>query len=187
MNKNKLKSIIENVFETLLFNTRFIVITAVLGSLVASVIMYVQGTLLVYNGFNIFIEELNSAEGHLTHELVPLLISSIDDYLFATVLLIFSMGLYELFISEIDPASRTSDSRPNWLNISSLDDLKGALGKVILMILIVSFFEKSLDIKYENSLDLLYLGVGVILISGALFLTHLQHAHPNDSHKEHKS
>ncbi len=183
MNKNKIENIIESVFETLLFNTRFIVITAVLGSLVASVVMYVQGTLLVYNGLSTFIEQLNSAEGHVSHELVPLLISSVDNYLFATVLLIFSMGLYELFISKIDPASRTPDSRPNWLNVTSLDDLKGALGKVILMILIVSFFEKSLDIKYESSLDLLYLGVGVMLISGALFLTHLQHAHASNTHK----
>ena len=185
--KNKIENVIESVFETLLFNTRFIVITAVLGSLVASVIMFVQGTLLVSNGLTTFIEQLNSPEGHVAHELVPILISSVDNYLFATVLLIFSMGLYELFISKIDPASRTPDSRPNWLSISSLDDLKGALGKVILMILIVSFFERSLDIEYKSALDLLFLGVGVLLISGALFLTHLQHAHPTDSHKEHKS
>ena len=187
MNKNKIENIIESVFESVLFNTRFIVITAVLGSLVSSVIMFVQGTLLVSNGLYVFFEQLNSPEGHVTHELVPLLISSVDNYLFATVLLIFSMGLYELFISKIDPASRTPDSRPNWLNISSLDDLKGALGKVILMILIVSFFERSLDIEYKSALDLLFLGVGVLLISGALFLTHLQHAHPANSHKEHNS
>ena len=177
MNKNKIENIIESVFETLLFNTRFIVITAVLGSLVASVIMFVQGTLLVSNGLSVFVEQLNSAEGHVAHELVPLLISSVDNYLFATVLLIFSMGLYELFISKIDPASRNPDSRPNWLNVKSLDDLKAALGKVILMILIVSFFEKSLDIQYQSSLDLLYLGVGIMLVSGALFLTHIQMNH----------
>ena len=84
------------------------------------------------------------------------------------------MGLYELFISKIDPASRTPDSRPNWLNIQNLDDLKGTIGKVILMILIVSFLEKSLSIEYATPLDLLYLCVGIILISGALFLTHVQ-------------
>ncbi|MBI5874366.1 MAG: hypothetical protein HZB81_00695 [Deltaproteobacteria bacterium] len=51
--------------------------------------------------------------------------------------------------------------------------MKGSLGKVILMILIVAFFEKSLEIEYEDAADLLYLGVGVLLISGALFLTHV--------------
>ncbi len=178
---NKIK--IENIFESLLFNTRFTVLTSVLGSLVASIIMYIKGTLLVFNGLYMFIGQLNNfndLNGHGGETLVTVLISSVDNYLFATVLLIFSMGLYELFISKIDPASRTPESRPNWLNIKSLDDLKAALGKVILMILIVSFFEKSLDIQYQNSLDLLYLGVGIILISGALFLTHVQ---MNNTHK----
>ncbi len=180
MSKQEIENKVENIFETLLFNTRFIVITAVLGSFVASVIMYVKGTLLVYNGLYLFIEQLinyNNVNEHGGEALVTLLISSVDNYLFATVLLIFSMGLYELFISKIDPASRNPDSRPNWLNVKSLDDLKAALGKVILMILIVSFFEKSLDIQYQSSLDLLYLGVGIMLVSGALFLTHIQMNH----------
>ena len=184
MNKIEIEKKIENVFETLLFNTRFIVLTAVLGSFVASFIMYLNGTLLVYNGFILFIKQLlnfNTINEHEVATLVPLLISSVDNYLFATVLLIFSMGIYELFISKIDPASRTPESRPNWLNVKSLDDLKAALGKVILMILIVSFFENSLDIQYHSSLDLLYLGVGIILISGALFLTHIQQI--NNTHK----
>lgn len=63
---------------------------------------------------------------------------------------IFAMGIYELFISKIDPASRTDESRPNWLQIHSLDDLKSAVGKVILMILIVRLFESAVKMKYEQ-------------------------------------
>jgi uncharacterized membrane protein YqhA len=112
---------------------------------------------------------------HSNDKLIAIFVSAVDNYLFATVLLIFSMGLYELFISKIDPVSRTPDLRPNWLKVKNLDDLKSALGKVILMILIVSFFEKSLSIEYKNALDMLYLGTGILLVAGALFLTHLQH------------
>jgi uncharacterized membrane protein YqhA len=57
------------------------------------------------------------------------------------------------------------------MQVSSLDDLKSSLGKVILMILIVWFFEQSLIIEYHTALDLLYLGVGILLVSGALYLT----------------
>ncbi len=172
---------IESIFESALFNVRFIVISAVIGAIFASFIMFIKGTLLIVDGANIFIEQLNhlgQVEAHHVERIVPLLINSVDNYLFATVLLIFSMGLYELFISKIDPASRTAESRPNWLNIQNLDDLKATIGKVILMILIVSFLEKSLSIEYSTPLDLLYLCVGIILVSGALFLTHV-HAHNN--------
>jgi uncharacterized membrane protein YqhA len=59
--------------------------------------------------------------------------------------------------------------------IVCLDDLKGSLGKVILMILIVSLFEQPMGIEYSSALDLLFLGVGIILVAGALFLTHALH------------
>jgi hypothetical protein len=49
------------------------------------------------------------------------------------------------------------------------------------MILIVSFFEHSLNIHYNTVSDLLFLGIGILLISAALFLTH---AHVKHNHKE---
>ncbi len=180
----KLRGLAESVFEYALFNFRFIVLTAVIGSLVSSVIMFIKGSLLIADGGYLFLEQLQhvgqAPELHHVDRIVPLLINSVDNYLFATVLLIFSMGLYELFISKIDPASRTADSRPNWLNIQTLDDLKGNIGKVILMILIVTFLEKSLSTNYATPLDLLYLCIGIILVAGALWVTYLR-----EEHKEH--
>ncbi|MDR2050294.1 MAG: YqhA family protein [Deltaproteobacteria bacterium] len=172
--------IIEEIFETFLFNSRIIALVAVLGSLVASFVMFIKGTLQILNGIFSFYEYAVNFHPGATHgpdTLVAIFVSSVDNYLFATVLLIFSMGLYELFISKIDPASRSPESRPNWLRVESLDDLKASLGKVILMILIVSFFEQSLSIIYSSSLDLLYLGIGILLVGGALYVTHLGHKH----------
>ena len=100
------------------------------------------------------------------------IIPAIDYFLFATVLLIFSMGFYELFISEIDPASRGNKTRPNWLNIRTLDDLKSHMGKVVMMILIVNFFQQSFNISYSAPIDLLYLGVAILLVALSLFITH---------------
>jgi len=59
--------------------------------------------------------------------------------LIAVVLLIFSFGIYELFISEIDDAEN-SEVGSKILAIHSLDELKDKLGKVVVMVLIVSFF-----------------------------------------------
>ena len=78
-------------------------------------------------------------------------VSAIDIFLFSTVLFIFALGIYELFINKIDLVNRNKEERPNWLVVKSIDDLKTALGKVILMILIVSFFRAL--IEYEIRFD----------------------------------
>ncbi|MDR1855778.1 MAG: YqhA family protein [Desulfovibrio sp.] len=170
--------IIEEVFEFCLFNARMLTLFAVIGSLVASFVMFAKGTMQIVSGVHAFYQQcLHFSLGaeHKADNLVAIFVESVDNYLFATVLLIFSMGLYELFVSKIDPASRMEDTRPNWLKINSLDDLKTSLGKVILMILVVAFFEHSLGIAYNSPLDLLYLAAGIILVSGALYLTHAGH------------
>jgi len=170
--------LLEHAFEYMLFNSRLITLLAVIGSLVSALVMFIKGTLQIVNGVYIFIDQVKNFHPGVEHghdTLVAQFVSSVDNYLFATVLIIFSMGLYELFISKIDPASRTDESRPNWLKVTSLDDLKGSLGKVILMILVVSFFEQSLAIEYSSALDLMYLGIGILLVSGALYLTHAGH------------
>jgi uncharacterized membrane protein YqhA len=101
----------------------------------------------------------------------------VDGYLLATVMLIFSLGLYELFISKIDMAVE-SESSSNVLLIRNLDDLKARLAKVILMILIVTFFEHVLGVDFRGPLDLLYLAGGIALIGLALYLTHASESAP---------
>jgi uncharacterized membrane protein YqhA len=154
-------------FEAILYGSRFVTFLAVLGSMLAAIVLFISSTLQVVKGLESFLDNSKESE-----HLVAVFVSSVDGYLFATVLLIFSMGVYELFINKIDVVSKRKDSRPNWLVINSIDDLKSSLGKVILMILIVSFFEHSLNIHYENISDLLFLGIGILLIAAALFLTH---------------
>lgn len=170
------QSRLESAFETFLFNSRVIVLFAVIGSLVASLLMFIKGALKIADAAWTFVEHPFPAHGDPHDDLTSVtLISSVDSFLFATVLLIFAMGIYELFISKIDPASRTPESRPNWLAIYSLDDLKSAIGKVILMILIVRLFETAVDMRYGEPIHLLWLGLAVMCISGALFLVHAGH------------
>jgi uncharacterized membrane protein YqhA len=167
---------IERLFETILFQSRLIVVLAVVGSLLASVLMFVKGTIDIGRAAWEYVQHPLSGHGEVGHEDMSIVfIAAIDSFLFATVLLIFAMGIYELFISEIDPASRTADSRPNWLDIHSLDDLKSAVGKVILMILIVRLFEVAVKMHYEKPLDLLFLGGSIALVSLALYLVHAGH------------
>ena len=163
----------EKILELVLFNSRFVTLLAVFGSLFSSVVMFIMGTMKIANSVILFWHQIAGIDNadHHSGAVVALFVSSVDIYLFATVLLIFSNGLYELFVKESDPTTRPPESGRHWLKVSSLDDLKSSLGKVILMILVVWFFEKSLTIEYTTALDLLYLGVGILLVSIALYVT----------------
>jgi len=163
----------EKVLEFLLLNSRFVTLLAVFGSLFSSVVMFIMGTMKIANSVILFWDQITGigSADHHSGAVVALFVSSVDIYLFATVLLIFSNGLYELFVKESAPASRPPESGRHWLKVNSLDDLKASLGKVILMILVVWFFEKSLTIEYNTALDLLYLGVGILLVALALYVT----------------
>jgi uncharacterized membrane protein YqhA len=136
--------------------------------------MFVKGSIEIVQGVRTFIPALVTLRPNPQDDTGVLLsfIPAIDNYLFATILLIIAMGLYELFISEINPPSRTDYTRPNWLVVQSLDDLKANIGEVVIMILIVNFFKLSFSLEYGAPLDLLTLGGGILLIAGALVVTH---------------
>jgi uncharacterized membrane protein YqhA len=167
---------VEHGFELALWSSRLVVLVAVLASLAASLaIFYVATTdtiltvshLAQYANPNLAPESRQA----MRSETVSHVVQIIDGYLLATVLLIFALGLYELFISKIDVA-KDSEAFENVLLIRSLDDLKNRLAKVILMILIVSFFERVLGVKIATAGDLLYMAGGIALIGAALWLTH---------------
>ncbi len=87
-----------------------------------------------------------------------------DLALLSAVFLIFSVGLFELFIGKLEVPL------DNVLAVESLADLKNKLGQVIVMILVVKFFEKALAFKPQEALDFLLFAGGVALLSAALWL-----------------
>jgi uncharacterized protein (TIGR00645 family) len=164
---------VEEIFETALFGCRFLVLIPVLGILASSVVMFSKGCIEVVQGGVAFWRLMSFQPTALDDKNIILaFIPAVDNYLFATILLIISMGLYELFISEIDPKSRKEKTRPTWLRVYDLDDLTSRIGEVVIMILIVNFFRQSFSMNYEYPLDLLALGGGVLLISGSLVVAH---------------
>ena len=168
--------LLETIFESVLWNSRFVIIAAVVGSLLAGFAIFYMTTVDVVN---LFMHALHYANFGLTDEArktlhdstVTHIVEAVDGYLLATVMLIFSLGLYELFISDIDQA-HGSKASSKILVISSLDDLKSRLAKVILMILIVTLFQEAIRMKLSTPLDLVYLGASIALIALALYFSH---------------
>jgi len=182
---------IESLFEGSMWNSRFVIIFAVLGSLFAGFAIFYLATVdvvfLVQHALH-YASVDEEARKILHDSIVSHIVEVVDGYLLGTVMLIFSLGLYELFISDIDQAHGTKASS-KILVINSLDDLKSRLAKVILMIMIVTLFEESLHMKLSAPIDLLYLGGSIALIGLALYLTHAAESgskgHAEDeAHKE---
>ncbi len=168
--------LLERWFETGLWHSRLVVLVAVVASLATALaVFYIASVDAWY--LIVHLEDYASpllsieARQDLRADAIAHVVEVIDGYLLATVLLIFSLGLYELFISPLDPA-RESRHFSRVLFIRNLDDLKSRLGKVVLMILIVKFFEHALDMHFEDAMDLLGFAGGIALVGLALYLSH---------------
>jgi uncharacterized membrane protein YqhA len=176
--------LIEIIFEKILWNSRLMVLAAVIASLAAAVAVMYVATVDAWQMIS-HLHEYESATGEaklaLRTATVTHVVEIIDGYLLATVLIIFALGLYELFISKIGDAEN-SDTASKILVIHSLDDLKNRLAKVVLMILIVKFFEHANQLKFETAIDLLYLAAGIALLGLALFLSHAAESHGDKKH-----
>ena len=159
----------EEKFEKGLWGTRFIVIIAVVLSIISSISLFLLGgwEIIQATTFNnpLFNENINN-----NNDLLFKIISSIDLFLIGIVLLIFGFGVYELFISEIDFAKgKFSDST---LKINNLDQLKNKIIKVIIIVLIVKFFEKVLKLShnFKSPDDLLLFSISILSICIGYYL-----------------
>ncbi|PON76163.1 hypothetical protein TorRG33x02_243650 [Trema orientale] len=169
---------IEEGIEKLIYRCRFMTLLGVLGSLIGSFLCFIKGCTYVAQSFVEYI---------VNHgKVILLLVEAIDVYLLGTVMLVFGMGLYELFVSNLGTAKLLSEEkapyrsnlfgfftlkeRPKWLDIKTVNELKTKLGHVIVMLLLIGLFDKSKKAAINSPLDLLCFSASVLLSSGGLFL-----------------
>ncbi|MGQ4555217.1 YqhA family protein [Halobellus sp. GM3] len=133
------KSNVETYFETTFFNLRFILLIPVLASLFGSTIMFALGSYNVYSATaSFFLENSMSSK-----DVILPIIKALDAFLIGIILIIFSFGIYDFFISKLDPADHAS-IRPDWFKFESTGELKNKLIEVVLVILSIKFFEQVL-------------------------------------------
>jgi uncharacterized membrane protein YqhA len=117
-------------------------------------------------GTAVFIESSRMVVEHpfpVGHQ-IGLFLLDIDLFLIGATLLIAAVGFYELFIREthVGRVARL----PGWLEMSDLNDLKGRVIAMIIMVLAVSFVEVAVD--EPGGLQALELGGGVAVVIVAL-------------------
>ncbi|MEA2035140.1 MAG: YqhA family protein [Euryarchaeota archaeon] len=151
----------EIYFEKCLWNIRYIVILGVIFGAISAIALFIVGSLEI---IDVLKEYILVSDSHMKHDDILIgIIGAIDFYLISLVLLIFSFGTYELFISELNVA-RMGGEYCSILDITNLDDLKNKIIKVIIMVLIVNFFQRILSMELSTAIDMLAMAVSICVI-----------------------
>ena len=120
---------IENLIEAVLWKSRWMVFLAVIGSILAALMLMIMGAvdiaMVLKNGLLLAAGAISSE--HFQETSVGTIIRAVDAFLIGTVMLIFGLGLYELFICKIHAADGEAGSA-NVLVVHSLDQLKEKIG-----------------------------------------------------------
>jgi len=166
----------EKIFEGAIWNSRFVVLLAVIFGLLGAVILFVVASMDIWGvavyTFNAFVTHTHPETFH--EDIVAGIIGAVDLYLIAVVMFIFSFGLYELFISDIDQAEGKNGSK--LLAIHSIDELKDKIAKVIVMVLVVNFFQRVLHTTFSTPLEMLYFALSITALAvGLNFLSKVGH------------
>ncbi|MDQ1297931.1 MAG: hypothetical protein QG558_469 [Campylobacterota bacterium] len=169
---------IEKMFESSLWSSRFIIVLAVVFGLVGAIVLFAIASFEIYYTTS-YVINTYAAHAHpegFHEKVVGGIIGAVDLYLIGVVMIIFSFGLYELFISDIDPAKDEYGKENQLLAVHSLDQLKDKISKVIVMVLVVGFFQKVGHTVFNGALELLYLALSITAVAvGLYFLSKVGH------------
>lgn len=138
--------------------SRVMVIIAIIGLLISSIIVIITGFVQLFRIISFFMHEglLHDEAGKFLSVTVT---EMIDLYLIGLVLIIIALGLYQLFI---DPDIEV----PDWLDTPSIDTLKGRLLVVILVVLPVTFLGYVATAK--DGIAVAGYGIGISLVMIAI-------------------
>ncbi len=161
----------EKIFEGGLWSSRFMIILAVVFGIIGATVLFIVASVDVFNSAQfVFTTYVNHAHPENFHEdVVGGIIGAVDLYLIGVVMLLFAFGLYELFISDIDAAKEVDGEDNKILAIHSLDQLKDKISKVIVMVLVVGFFQKVGHTEYHGALDMLYFALSITAVAVGLY------------------
>jgi uncharacterized membrane protein YqhA len=86
------------------------------------------------------------------------LIELMDIFLIATILFIFALGMYELFIGSVN--------LPDWLIIRNLHDLKVKLSSVIILVMCITFLKHL--VEWQDPQGTLFFGLAIAVVTVSL-------------------
>jgi uncharacterized membrane protein YqhA len=137
--------------------SRYVVVLPAFGALVGALVLIVIGLWEIGTA----IYKLVQFDVEVKASIVSVL-TAVDTLLLATVLLVISYGLYELFVDD-------TVQLPPWLQIHSLEDLKGKLIGVVVAVIAVVFLGELVEGTDPEGVMLFGVGAGALVLALAAF------------------
>ena len=154
------------ILENILESGRYLILIAVVSTFIAALGTFLWGAYKTFEGVMLIIDSIT--KGADTSQAGIQMIAILDAFLLATILYIFAIALYELFISRLDV--------PEWLVIDNLDDLKLKLISVIILIMAVTFLEHLA--QWKNALETMMFGISIaVVLIGLVFYSQYSTKH----------
>jgi uncharacterized membrane protein YqhA len=161
--------------EAILWHSRLMILAGVFASLLAGLGVIWLASVDVFYLLAATVSYANpaldtAARDGLRLSVVGDVVGILDNYLLAAMMIVFALGLYELFVGNLAVLERSAMAA-KLLRVRSVDDLKDKLGRVVVLVLVVKFAQLALQLKYQSPLDLLMLAAGIVLVGGGLYLS----------------
>ncbi|KAI3522037.1 hypothetical protein L1887_11515 [Cichorium endivia] len=173
--------IVQSLVEKVIMDSRFFTMFGVAGTLLGSVLCFLEGVFLVLESYLQYFKALShhSDHGHIMH----LLVEALDMFLVGTAMLTFGMGLHVMFVGS--QASRGKGSPlpssnffglfylkefPSWAGMKSISQAKSKVGHALMLLLQVGVLEKFKSVPLVTGLDLACFAAAVFVSSAGLFV-----------------
>lgn len=152
---------------------RYFSFIAVIASGLGSVLMFIIGAIKTARAYLSYFSSGFTEQGSASASIaIAYLIQAIDAFLIGLVLMIFSGGIYNLFIHRLDSSITEAN---NWLRVRSIAQLKRILAQLVILVLFVKFLEVALkNVLTSYSWEMLILPLGIVMLALALKLIELE-------------
>lgn len=152
--------------ERLLGSTRYLVVITVVVSVLSALLLYVVAVTLLVDVLRETILNL-PRQADVGKEIAVRLLKVLDILLIAVTFQIMAIGLYRLFISKQELSAAPDDLRTGRLQISNFHQLKATVLHLAIVILVIQFLERAVNVSVGAGLETLYFGVATALVIAA--------------------
>lgn len=147
--------------------SRYLALLAVVGSFVASATVQVYGLIrVVVNAYDAYIGRDYTDQA--AKEVLVDAVSTIDLFLVGTILFVFAIGFYQLFIDEVP-------GLPPAMRVTTFGDLKARLVSVVIVALLVAFLGEVVEWDGTSTAILAYgVAIGAVILSMGFVTRYLE-------------
>lgn len=172
---------VQCLLEKAIVDCRFFTLFAVAGSLLGSVLCFLEGCFIIIESYMEYFQSMSqmSHQGHV----VQLLVEGLDMFLVGMAMLTFGVSLHVMFVGSQAKRERgpwLSGSNlfglyyltkvPPWAEAQSISQAKSRIGHAMMMILQVGVLDKFKSVPVQTCLDLACFAGAVFLSSACIFL-----------------